>query len=334
MSSRPTGPRQARPCRRRGRQACSSSGRRPGTAAVQQAIAGLIRRRVAPTTSRAANRRRRRQPARTPISAAVHTSTPTAWVTLVPAKPVMSHESPFHSGLTVAIRSDCMMPMLWPIPCATRTSAMTYLSHVLSPSGTPAAIVGRQPPEAAADVPEWRGPIGTFRRRVRRSRPPRTRPCRGRSRPVSLRQAGLRPHPGDPRGGRSTRSSGPGAARERGRGRGSGRRAGSGRAGGPIRSKATSKLRVLGLYAPTCWAVTTQSNATPSLGSDAANRSSSQFVMTPSLKRSFRRARAAAESGNAGHSPTEPENASISSAVGSTPYSAVTPRRAAASTSR
>jgi hypothetical protein len=39
---------------------------------------------------------------------------------------------------------------------------------------------------------------------------------------------------------------------------------------------------------------------------EAANRSLSQFVMTTSRKRAWRRASASAESGNAGQSPTEP----------------------------
>ena len=35
-----------------------------------------------------------------------------------------SQESPFHRGLTVVTRRACMMPIVWPIPCASRTRAM------------------------------------------------------------------------------------------------------------------------------------------------------------------------------------------------------------------
>ncbi len=45
-------------------------------------------------------------------------------------------------------------------------------------------------------------------------------------------------------------------------------------------------------------------------------------------------ARAAAESGNAGQSATEPENAATSSALGSKPSSSATPRSPVARTSR
>ena len=88
------------------------------------------------------------------------------------------------------------------------------------------------------------------------------------------------------------------------------------------------------LVLPACWAVTIQSKVTPSRRFEAANRSSSQFVMTPSRKRRFSLASASAESGNAGQSPTEPPNGATSSSVGSTPSSAQIPRSDRPRTSR
>ena len=90
--------------------------------------------------------------------------------------------------------------------------------------------------------------------------------------------------------------------------------------------------RSFGLYDPTCCAVTTQSNSTPSRRFDAANRSSSQLVRTPSRNRRLSRRSASAESGNAGHASTDREKVATSSPVGSNPSSAPTPRSPAAST--
>ncbi len=56
--------------------------------------------------------------------------------------------------------------------------------------------------------------------------------------------------------------------------------------------------------------------------------------MTPSRNRRFSAASASAESGNAGQSPTDPENTATSSSLGSNPKSDASPRSAPASTSR
>ena len=93
------------------------------------------------------------------------------------------------------------------------------------------------------------------------------------------------------------------------------------------RAKSASKLATLGLYDPTCSAVTTQSKSTPSLAFEAAKRSSSQLVRTPSRKRSWSRWSDAVESGNAGQSATEPPNRAASSSVGWNPSSPPTSRR-------
>ena len=88
------------------------------------------------------------------------------------------------------------------------------------------------------------------------------------------------------------------------------------------------------MYARACWAVTSGSKATPSFSAAAANRSSSQFVITPSRKRVASRASASAESGNAGQSATAAPNAARSSAVGVKPSSSATPSSPSATTSR
>jgi len=64
---------------------------------------------------------------------------------------------------------------------------------------------------------------------------------------------------------------------------------------------------------------TIQSNVVRSRIAERANRSSSQLVMTPSRNRSWRSASDAAESGKAGHSPTESPNPATSSSSGTNP---------------
>ena len=96
-----------------------------------------------------------------------------------------------------------------------------------------------------------------------------------------------------------------------------------------MRSKARWKLRSSGLYDAGLLGRDDPVEVDAESRFEAANRSSSQFVMTPSRKRVLSRASAAAESGKAGQSATEPPNVAISSGVGSNPSSPATPRRPA-----
>ena len=72
----------------------------------------------------------------------------------------------------------------------------------------------------------------------------------------------------------------------------------------------------------------------PATDRDAANRSSSQLVMTPSRYLAWSAARASAESGKAGQSPTEAPKAASAPSLGVTPSSLHTCSADSASTSR
>ena len=207
----------------------------------------------------------------------------------------------------------------------------------------PRSAGGRGPLPCAADADEIAEgapaaparPVRVATRPARRRRrtPACSRSARRESRvPRASRHLAVR------RADRSRPSSCRGPWPARGRGTGSGPRAA--RAPAARRAPARSARGRRGTRpdracsCPTCCAVTTRSNETPRRFSEAANRSSSQFVIGTSLKRVPSRCSASLESGNAGQSPTDPPNSRACASLTGISSCSPMPRSATASTSR